>query len=187
MKSGIFKILVLATLLTFVYSSMVYASTTKKYPCAAKGCSNYAAGDGNYCTQHTCRISGCKNSVKDGQKECSGHKCYVAGCNRYIHYTKGEKKGLCYYHGMEEHSSEIKNKEKKSYSTYHKRNSNNPVIARSNKSKYGTTTYSKNKSSGKDKYEMPDCDDYESYDDFMDDWDGNMPDGSDAEDYWEDW
>ena len=34
---------------------------------------------------------------------------------------------------------------------------------------------------------MPDCDDYDDYDDFMDDWDGFMPDGSDAEDYWEDW
>ena len=29
--------------------------------------------------------------------------------------------------------------------------------------------------------------DYKSYEDFMDDWDGYMPDGSDAEDYWEDW
>lgn len=37
------------------------------------------------------------------------------------------------------------------------------------------------------KPEMPDCDDYENYEDFMDDWDGYMPDGSDAEDYWEDW
>lgn len=37
------------------------------------------------------------------------------------------------------------------------------------------------------KTEMPDCDDYENYEDFMDDWDGYMPDGSDAEDYWEDW
>ena len=34
---------------------------------------------------------------------------------------------------------------------------------------------------------MPDCDDYESYEEFMDDWDGDMPDGSDAEDYWEEW
>ena len=33
------------------------------------------------------------------------------------------------------------------------------------------------------KAEMSDCDDYQSYEDFMDDWDGNMPDGSDAEDY----
>ena len=37
------------------------------------------------------------------------------------------------------------------------------------------------------KTELPDCDDYENYEDFMDDWDGYMPDGSDAEDYWEDW
>lgn len=37
------------------------------------------------------------------------------------------------------------------------------------------------------KYKMPDCDDYEDFDEFMDDWDGNMPDGSDAEDYWENW
>ena len=35
--------------------------------------------------------------------------------------------------------------------------------------------------------ELPDCGDYESYEDFMDDWDGYMPDDSDAEDYWEDW
>lgn len=36
-------------------------------------------------------------------------------------------------------------------------------------------------------YEMPDCDDYDSFEDFMDDWDGCMPDGSDAEEYWDDW
>ncbi len=42
-------------------------------------------------------------------------------------------------------------------------------------------------SSSKYKSKKPDCDDYEDYDDFMDDWDGKMPDGSDAEDYWEDW
>ena len=35
--------------------------------------------------------------------------------------------------------------------------------------------------------EMPDCDDYADYDDFMDDWDGNMPDGSDAGEYWDNW
>ena len=27
----------------------------------------------------------------------------------------------------------------------------------------------------------------EDFDDFMDDWDGEMPDGSNAEDYWDDW
>ena len=35
--------------------------------------------------------------------------------------------------------------------------------------------------------DMPDCDDYESWGEFMDDWDGNMPDGSDASDYWDNW
>ena len=34
---------------------------------------------------------------------------------------------------------------------------------------------------------MPDCDDYEDFDEFMDEWEGRMPDGSNAEDYWENW
>lgn len=48
-----------------------------------------------------------------------------------------------------------------------------------------TSVYTAPKSQKKP--ELPDCGDYESYEDFMDDWDGYMPDGSDAEDYWEDW
>lgn len=43
------------------------------------------------------------------------------------------------------------------------------------------------KKSSKNTTSMPDCDDYESFDDFMDDWDGKMPDGSNAEDYWDNW
>ncbi len=35
--------------------------------------------------------------------------------------------------------------------------------------------------------EMPDPDDYDNWGDFMDDWDGNMPDGSDASDYYDNW
>lgn len=52
-----------------------------------------------------------------------------------------------------------------------------------------TSKKSEKKSSGSSKksYTIPDCDDYDDYDDFMDDWDGCMPDGSDAEDYWENW
>lgn len=45
----------------------------------------------------------------------------------------------------------------------------------------------KNNSSSTKKSDLPDCDDYEDYEEFMDEWDGCMPDGSDAEDYWEDW
>ncbi len=37
------------------------------------------------------------------------------------------------------------------------------------------------------KDEMPDCDDYDNWGEFMDDWDGNIPDGSDASDYWDNW
>ena len=50
-----------------------------------------------------------------------------------------------------------------------------------------TVTAAPQKTTTKKTTEMPDCDDYDSYEDFMDDWDGNMPDGSDAEDYWENW
>lgn len=35
--------------------------------------------------------------------------------------------------------------------------------------------------------EWPDCDDYDSLEDFLDDWDGEMPNGMDAEDYWDNW
>lgn len=45
----------------------------------------------------------------------------------------------------------------------------------------------KTQSSTGKQYSMPDCDDYEDFDEFMDEWDGFMPDGSDAEDYWENW
>lgn len=55
--------------------------------------------------------------------------------------------------------------------------------ATSSKSSTGKSSY-KNSNS---KTSMPDCDDYEDFDEFMDDWDGRMPDGSDAEDYWENW
>jgi len=58
----------------------------------------------------------------------------------------------------------------------------------SNSKKSGSSSSSSKKSSNKNNsYDMPDCDDYEDFDDFMDNWDGCMPDGSDAEDYWEDW
>lgn len=57
----------------------------------------------------------------------------------------------------------------------------------SSSSKSYTNSYSKTSNSSFGKATMPDCDDYDSYEEFMDDWDGCMPDGSDAEDYWENW
>lgn len=56
--------------------------------------------------------------------------------------------------------------------------------------KKNTTVNSGKKSNKKSNYsydEYPDCDDYDSWEDFMDDWDGNMPDDLDASDYWDDW
>lgn len=53
--------------------------------------------------------------------------------------------------------------------------------------KHNSSSAKKTKKSSSSKRKMPDCDDYDSYEDFMDDWDGFMPDGSDAEDYWENW
>ena len=61
----------------------------------------------------------------------------------------------------------------------------------STNSRYSSGSKSYNYKSSWDMYlesdDMPDCDDYEDWDEFMDDWDGNMPDGSDASDYWDDW
>lgn len=47
------------------------------------------------------------------------------------------------------------------------------------------TKKKKSKSYYEDDY--PDCDDYEDWEEFMDDWDGDMPGDSDASDYWDDW
>jgi len=58
----------------------------------------------------------------------------------------------------------------------------------SSNKKSGSSGSGSRKSSNRDKqYDMPDCDDYEDFEDFMDNWDGCMPDGSDAEDYWDNW
>lgn len=75
-----------------------------------------------------------------------------------------------------------KNTTKKSINTYSKKN---------NKKSYGKNSYKKSagrKSSKSSKcVEWPDCDDYWDEDEFLDDWDGNMPDDSDAMDYWDNW
>lgn len=65
------------------------------------------------------------------------------------------------------------------------RHSSNKSNSNSNSNKKPSNT--KKPSSSKKNYDMPDPDDYEDYDDFMDDWDGCMPDGSDAEDYYDNW
>ena len=124
--------------------------------------SNVASGS----TSNTCHHGSCKKEIIRGSRYCASHTC-------------DQGRGGCYQEvwGANELCSRCREKNQSSNSTS------------SNRSKsYGSSSYSSNKkSSSTKKYRMPDCDDYESYDDFMDDWDGNMPDDSDAEDYWEDW
>ena len=111
------------------------------------------------------------------QPTSSRDRCYASGCsaNKY-------KGGYCFQHyvlsgnyASDMKKSKAKNSKTNNTSTY--------------KSTYtNSSTYSTNKpSTSKRSYSMPDCDDYDYFDDFMDNWDGNMPDGSDAQEYWENW
>ena len=130
--------------------------------------SNVASGNTFNSESDTCHHGSCKKEVIRGSRYCASHTC-------------DQGRGGCYQEvwGANELCSSCREKKKNQLSN----------STSSNRSKsYGSSSYSSNKkSSSTKKYRMPDCDDYESYDDFMDDWDGNMPDGSDAEDYWEDW
>lgn len=106
-------------------------------------------------------------------KKTSKKTCYKPGCNN----TCASGSAYCYIHKPH---SDIKNS--KSLSTK-KKNST------SKKKSSGSAKNSKKKLTKKSYYteDMPDCDDYDNWGEFMDDWDGNMPDGSDASDYWDNW
>lgn len=126
-----------------------------------------------------CEVEGCFEEKYEGSDYCLEHKCIDANCaNRRNgkNYCSKHKKSS-YRLGSLYESTVPKGNYKKTSST----SKNNST------SRYSSTSkYSKPKTSSK-KYKMPDCDDYDSYDDFMDDWEGKMPDGSDAEDYWDNW
>lgn len=77
-------------------------------------------------------------------------------------------------------------------SSYKKNTSKKSNYSKKNTKKSSGSSYKKsiNKKSSKKSsksVEWPDCDDYWDEDEFLDDWDGNMPDGSDAMDYWDNW
>lgn len=160
-------------------SSYCYLHKTSSYRGGSTGSrSNYQSGSSNSGSSGsgstsnresaTCHHGSCKKNAISGSLYCASHTC-------------GKGRNGCYREviGANELCSSCKEKKKNQ--------SSNSTSSNRSKS-YGSSSYSSNKkSSSTKKYRMPDCDDYESYDDFMDDWDGNMPDGSDAEDYWEDW
>ncbi len=105
-----------------------------------------------------------------GAKKTPTRTCIKAGCNNKC----ATGSSYCYTHKPSSTT-------KKSNNTKKKNNNINKKSSRTYKS-------SKKKTPKKtDHIDMPDCDDYGSWGEFMDDWDGNMPDGSDASDYWDNW
>ena len=192
----------IATLVTMiVLFGIIEVLTAEPQKCSQYGCDNECESGSDYCSYHdpssysrysnnqktsnsndysstsnyssmssdsyeesdTCHHGSCEKKVISGSRYCSSHTC-------------GKGRNGCYREvpGANELCSSCREKQK---------NTSSVSTSSTRSSTYNTK---KNTSSEKN-YEMPDCDDYESYDDFMDDWDGNMPDGSDAEDYWEDW
>lgn len=141
----------------------LYDSGITSPGCNYSGCSSKKSADSFYCSTHTCHHGSCTSKVISGSRYCSSHTCGKgrSGCYKEVS-SANEKCSSC------------------KAGTTKKGTSNNINTTKK-------TTSNKQSTSKKKKYVMPDCDDYESYEDFMDDWDGCMPDGSDAEDYWENW
>lgn len=128
------------------------------------------APEETYAVSGKCIATGCNSSCSKASWYCYKHECKKSGC-----YNKGTIHGYCSSHAPKSYSSSYKSSSSSSKSS-------------SKKSTSSKSSYSKSKSKSKKRYyDMPDCDDYEDYDDFMDDWDGCMPDDSDAEDYWDNW
>lgn len=157
-----------------------------------------------YCSEHECRKDKCENKVIEGTNYCvthtnggkattsnrttskkststatpktssttkSSNTCSKSGCSsKKISGSSYCSKHTCQYSGCSNYTGDTT-----AYCSKHQ-SSKRSNISKSTTSKKSTQ-----------KVKMPDCDDYDSYDDFMDDWDGCMPDGSDAEDYWENW
>ena len=113
-----------------------------------------------------CSKSGCDNKAAEGSSYCYIHKPY-----RYTSHSTSRD-----YNSTDSNSTTTATTERSDSTRV---TTNQPSTTRS--------SYSTQSSTSSYTGEMPDCDDYEDYDEFMDDWDGCMPDGSDAEDYWEDW
>lgn len=97
-------------------------------------------------------------------------RCAVKGCNK----SPMSYSSYCNLHGCMHSGCTRKRIDGSCYCSMHRSDSKK-------------STSKKKKKSYIYKIEMPDCDDYEDWEEFMDDWDGCMPDGSDASDYWDNW
>ena len=113
---------------------------------------------GGYYYDGICAYPFCIEKPEEGEKYCKRHTCFHENCNEPV----WERSAVCEKHVITKEELE---KKKSSVQPYTPKKSQSLVYEE----------------------EMPDCDDYESEEAFMDEWDGFMPDGSDAEDYWADW
>ena len=123
-------------------------------------------------TPEKCKTDGCSRTTVENSRYCSIHDPFYEGARLY----ERNHSGSSYSSSASKTNSSSSSSSSSSYKS-----------SSSSSSSSGYKSSSSSKSSYNSKTSMPDCDDYEDYDDFMDDWDGCMPDGSDAEDYWEDW
>lgn len=157
MKIGYKKIMILMAALVFILVATAV-------PVEAKSWRYYSNRKGTNTNKEvtTCLLDGCNKKVTNPKcSYCTTHTCRKENCNSGI--QRGSR--YCYIHTDPNQSSKKTTKK--------------------TTTKKKTSTSKKSKT--KKKVEMPDCDDYEDLDDFLDDWDGCMPDGSDAEDYWDNW
>ena len=157
-----------------------------KKGCEVEGCTDVAASGSKYCSFHICLEKGCDEQSVYKHSYCVEHKCKFPDCESRLWYTDGLWEGYCREHAYElaQFLKSIMEAEESSDNAYADDGATERTDDDSREVDEATGNETTKK---KPDVEMPDCDDYESYEDFMDDWDGNMPDGSDAEDYWENW
>ncbi len=97
---------------------------------------------------------------------------------------------LCFSSPVEASAKKSNSKYSSSYKKSTTKKNTKKSYKKNTKKSTGSSSYKKSsskKSSKKSCQEWPDCDDYWDEDEFLDDWDGNMPDDSDAMDYWDNW
>jgi len=166
----------------------------RKHTCEEKNCYNYKDEDAKYCSEHeeyyrqkraereaeeakkpNCHYSGCTYKAEYGHTYCLWHECLVPNCTRCV-VADGLYciKHTCIEPGCTNKATEDSGRCSSCEKAYKSKTTTKKKMTYKTKSK-------------STEVEWPDCDDYEDYGHFMDDWEGEMPDGSNAEDYWDDW
>lgn len=150
----------------------------KENLCQSGSCKEPHGEKGKYCENHTCTVGGCEKEKKSPGIYCSSHGCL------FCDYRELAISGAdsCRKHTCQEIGCHVW-APRGGYCSKHQEMHDNAKKANSSSS----SSYTKKSGSKKKYIEWPDPDDYDSFEDFMDDWDGNMPYDMDAEDYWDNW